>query len=103
MKMLPGLVVVVLAVIAGFVPRFWLRAVAAALSALVGLSWVYVAVQWRVDPSPYCGTNCYTFPPPLTPGLSIVAAIGFLALGAVLAWLAARVRAPYGHAATPGE
>lgn len=92
MKMLPGLAVVVLAVIAGIVPRFWLRAIAAALSVLVGLSWVNFAVQWQVDPTPSCGPNCSSMPPPLTPGLSIVAAIFFLTLGAVLAWLAVRVR-----------
>ena len=46
MKMLPALAVVVLAVIAGIVPRFWLRMVAAGLSALVGLSLVVAAYDW---------------------------------------------------------
>ena len=91
MKMLPGLAVVVLAVIAGIVPRFWLRVVAAALSAFVGLSWAVVAYDWQrriaVESAGRRGID-----PPLTPGVSIVAAIFFLALAAVLYWLAVRVR-----------
>lgn len=92
MKMLPGLAVVLLAVIAGIVPRFWLRVTVAALLALVGLGWVGYAIQWRVDPTPSCGPNCSSFPPPGTPGLDIVAGMFFLVLGAVLMWLAVRAR-----------
>ena len=92
MKMLPALAVVVLAVIAGIVPRFWLRMVAAGLSALVGLSLVVAAYDWwRRVAAGTAGTG-RGFDPPGTPVVATVAAIFFMTLAAVLAWLAEQAR-----------
>jgi tellurite resistance protein TehA-like permease len=89
MKMFVVWPVVVLAVIAGVIPRLWLRVVAAALFVLVGLSFLRAAYDWQRRIA--AGTaGKRGIDPPLTPGLSIVAAIVFLALGALFTLLAVR-------------
>ena len=77
MKLLPLIGAVVIAVLAGIVPRFWLRVGAAVIAIFVGIDFVVIAVEW------WGGR-------PAVPALAV--AVGLFALGALLVNLAVRAK-----------
>jgi uncharacterized membrane protein len=97
-KALPFLVALVIAILAGVTRRFWLFVGAAVIAVLAGIDFVMLAVEWWGGP-PDCsggvpaGFPCQSdLPPALTPVPAVAVAVGLFALGAVLVWLAVRVR-----------
>src|SRR5262245_3481996 len=89
---------VVVAILAGTLPRFWLGVGAAGVAVLGGLSWVANAVEWWGGP-PDCsgevpaGFPCQPpLPPPLSPVPALAVAVGFFALGAVFVYLGIRAK-----------